>query len=114
MLPASPCLRPDGREGVAVISAACRAKLVDIRNQVAAGTFVNPEPVLDGDRRMGYLIGFSAGVQRELLPTVALTVDYVGNRGRDQTLRIDINEPRLLPNGQIGRPGPRCSIPTAR
>jgi Carboxypeptidase regulatory-like domain/TonB dependent receptor/TonB-dependent Receptor Plug Domain len=106
VLPTSPCLRPEGGDGLAVISAACRAVLTDIRNQVAAGTFVNSEPVIDGNRRMGYLIGFSAGVQRELLPLVALTVDYVGNRGRDQTLRIDINEPRLLPNGQIGRPGP--------
>jgi hypothetical protein len=111
VLPANPCLRPDGREGLAVIGAACRAQLQNIRNQVEAGTFVNSEPVLDGDRRMGYLIGFSAGVQRELLPTVALTVDYVGNRGRDQTLRIDINEPRLLPNGQIGRPGPSVFDP---
>ena len=38
-------------------------------------------------------------------------MDYVGNRGRDQTLRIDINEPRLLPNGTIGRPGPAVFDP---
>jgi outer membrane receptor protein involved in Fe transport len=106
VFPADPCLRPDGREGLAVISASCRAQLIDIRNRVAAGAFVNPEPVLDGNRQMAYLIGFSAGVQREVLPGIAVTVDYVGNRGRDQTLRVDINEPRLLPNGRIGRPGP--------
>ena len=111
ILPTSPCLRPDGRDGLAVISAACRAQLVDIRNRVAAGSFVNPEPVVDGNRKMGYLIGFSGGIQRELLPGIALTVDYVGNRGRDQTLRIDINEPRLLPNGTIGRPGPSVFDP---
>lgn len=105
VLPAHPCLRPDGRDGLAVISAACRAQLVDTRNRVAAGTFVNSEPVLDGDREMGYLYGFSAGVQRELFPGIALTVDYVGNRGRNQTMRIDINEPRLLPSGLVGRPG---------
>ena len=75
VFPTNPCLRPDGRDGVAVIGAACRAMLMDIRNQVAAGTFVNSEPVVDGDRRMGYLIGFSGGVQRELWPTLALTVD---------------------------------------
>ena len=63
---------------------------------------------------MGYLIGFSAGVQRELTSTMALTVDYVGNRGRDQTMRIDINEPRVLPNGTYAGPAPRCSIPTGR
>jgi hypothetical protein len=111
ILPASPCLRPDGRDGLAVISPACRAMLLDIRNRVEAGTYINNEPVIDGNRQMGYLIGFSAGVQRELLPTVALTVDYVGNRGRNQTLRIDINEPRVLPNGQIGRPGPSVFDP---
>jgi hypothetical protein len=109
--PTHPCLRPDGREGLAVIGAACRAQLVDIRNQVEAGTFVNDEPILDGNRKMGYLIGFSGGVQREIMPTVALTVDYVGNRGRDQTLRVDINEPRLLADGRIGRPGPSVFDP---
>ena len=111
VLPADPCLRPDGREGLAVISPACRAQLTDIRNRVNAGTFVNLEPVVDGNRKMGYLIGFSGGVQRELTPMLALTVDYVGNRGRDQTLRIDINEPRLLPDGRIGRPGPSVFDP---
>ena len=79
---------------------------MSIRSRVEAGSFVNSEPILDGDRKMGYLIGFSGGIQREIMPGIALTVDYVGNRGRDQTLRIDINEPRLLPNGTIGRPGP--------
>jgi outer membrane receptor protein involved in Fe transport len=111
ILPTNPCLRPDGRDGLAVISAACRAELMNIRNRVDAGAFVNNEPVLDGDRRMGYLIGFSGGIQRELMPGIALTVDYVGNRGRDQTLRIDINEPRVLPNGAIGRPGPSVFDP---
>jgi hypothetical protein len=110
-LPAHPCLRPDGRDGLAVISAACRAQLLDIRNRVEAGTFVNNEPVIDGNRQMGYLLGFSAGVQREIMPGIAVTVDYVGNRGRDQTARIDINEPRLLANGQIGRPGPSVFDP---
>jgi carboxypeptidase family protein/TonB-dependent receptor-like protein len=105
VMPANACLQPTGSNGKAVISAACRAMLSNTRNQVDAGVFFNPEPVLDGDRKMGYLIGFSAGVQREVLPGIALTVDYVGNRGRDQTLRIDINEPRLLQNGTIGRPG---------
>jgi hypothetical protein len=111
VLPADACLRPDGRDGMAVISAACRAQLVQIRNQVAAGSFVNTEPVLDGNRQMGYLLGFSAGIQREILPGIGVTVDYVGNRGRNQTARIDINEPRLLPNGRVGRPGPSVFDP---
>jgi outer membrane receptor protein involved in Fe transport len=104
-LPADPCLRPGGNAGLAVISPACRAVLVDVRNRVAAGGFINTEPILDGDRRLGYLWSFSAGVQRELMPNVGLSVDVVANRGRDQTALIDINEPRLLPNGTIGRPG---------
>jgi hypothetical protein len=111
VLPAHACLQPTGSGGKAAISAACRAMLLDTRNRVAAGTFVNNEPVVDGDRKMAYLIGFSAGVQRELLPGIAVTMDYVGNRGRDQTARIDINEPRLLPNGTIGRPGPSVFDP---
>ena len=110
-LPAHPCLRPDGRDGIAVISAACRAQLLDIRNRVEAGSFTNTEPVIDGNRQMAYLLGFSAGVQRELLPGIALTVDYVGNRGYDQTARIDINEPRLLADGRFGRPGPSVFDP---
>jgi hypothetical protein len=111
VVPAHPCLQPEGRDGIAVISATCRAQLVDIRNRVAAGSFVNTEPVLDGNRQMGYLLGFSAGVQRELIPGLALTVDYVGNRGRNQTARLDINEPRLLANGTFGRPGPSLFDP---
>jgi hypothetical protein len=112
VMPAHACLQPAGRsDGLAYIGAACRAMLQDTRNRVQAGTFVNTEPVIDGDRKMAYLIGFSGGVQRELLPGIALTVDYVGNRGRDQNLRIDINEPRRLPNGTIGRPGPSVFDP---
>ena len=34
----------------AVISPACRANLSDIRSRVAAGDFINTEPVVDGDR----------------------------------------------------------------
>ena len=42
---------------------------------------------------------------------MAVTADYVGSRGRDQTGLIDINEPRLLANGTIGRPGPSVFDP---
>jgi hypothetical protein len=41
---------------------------------------VNDEPVVDGPRRMGYLWGYSLGVKRELMPNIAASVDYVGNR----------------------------------
>jgi hypothetical protein len=105
VIPSDPCLQPTGAGGLATINPQCRALLDETRRQVAAGGFVNTEPVVDGDRRLGYLWSFSLGVQRELIPNVGLTVDYVGNRGRDQTGLIDINEPRLLANGTIGRPG---------
>ncbi len=106
VLPSDPCLRPVGSGGLANIGPACRALLATTRAQVGTGSFVNSEPVVDGDRRLGYLWSFSLGVQRELMPNVGLTADYVGNRGRDQTGLIDINEPRQLANGTFGRPGP--------
>jgi hypothetical protein len=110
-IPSEVCLQPGGSGGLATISPACRAVLNNVRNQVAQGGFINTEPVVDGDRRLGYLWSFSLGVQRELMPNLGLTVDYVGNRGRDQTGLIDINEPRLLANGRFGRPGPSVFDP---
>jgi hypothetical protein len=110
-IPSDACLRPTGSGGLALISPACRAILAATRDRVAAGGFINTEPVVDGDRRLGYLWSFSLGVQHELVPNLALTVDYVGNRGRDQTALIDINEPRQLANGRIGRPGPAVFDP---
>jgi hypothetical protein len=111
-IPAAPCLQPVGNNGRALLSPACRASLSDIRSRVAAGDFINTEPVVDGDRRMGYIWSFSAGVKHELMANTAVSVDYVGNRGRDQTALIDINEPRLLPDGRIGRPGISVFDPT--
>jgi Carboxypeptidase regulatory-like domain/TonB dependent receptor-like, beta-barrel len=105
------CLLPTGNAGLAVISAACRAQLVARRDAVAAAGEPNTEPVLDGDRKMAYLLGFNVGVQREIMPGMAIAIDYVGNRGRNQTARIDINEPRVLSDGQIGRPGPAVFDP---
>jgi hypothetical protein len=91
---------------MAVISAACRAQLVAAQNQLAAGGFVQTDNVvLPGNRKLGFLYQINAGVEREIMRGMAVTVDYVGSRGHDQTGRIDINEPRLLANGQIGRPG---------
>jgi hypothetical protein len=91
-IPSDVCLQPTGNNGLAVISPACRAFLAGLRDRVAGGEFVNTEPVVDGDRRLGYLWSFSLGVKRELMPNLAIGVDYVGNRGRDQTALIDINE----------------------
>jgi len=111
-LPAHPCLRPDGRAGHAVISAACRAQLVAFGDQIAAGRLYNSEPILPGERRLGYLWAYSVGVERQLLPNVAVRVDYVGNVGRDQTGRIDINEGPLGPNGRVTRLGVNGFDPT--
>jgi hypothetical protein len=93
---------------LAAISPACRAALTGIRSSLQPGAgaqFVNDEPVVDGDRRMGYLWGYSLGVKRELMPNIAASVDYVGNRGRDQTGIIDINEGPVGANGRVTRLG---------
>jgi hypothetical protein len=105
------CLLPVNNAGQAEISPACRAQLAALRTSVAADGFVNTEPVLDGHRRLGYLWSYDVGVQKQLMRQMAVTVDYVATRGYDQTQRVDINEPRLLANGTIGRPGPSVFDP---
>jgi hypothetical protein len=110
-LPAHPCLQPNGNAGMAVINAACRAMINTARAGLEAGSFINPEPVLPGNRRIGFLYQYNVGVEREILANTAVTVDFIQSYGRDQTNRIDINEPRLLPNGTIGRPGPAVFDP---
>jgi hypothetical protein len=104
-IPTHPCLQPVGNAGMAVINATCRAMLEGTRAGLAAGSFINPEPVLPGNRKIGFLYQYNVGVEREILPNTAVTVDFIQSYGRDQTNRIDINEPRLLPNGTFGRPG---------
>jgi hypothetical protein len=112
VLPTAVCLLPTNNNGQAEISPACRAQLAARRAAVAAVGEPNTEPVLDGHRLMGYLWSYDVGVQREIMRQMAITVDYVATRGYDQTQRIDINEPRLLANGTIGRPGPAVFDPT--
>ena len=108
---ATACLRPvtGSVAGVAVISPACRAFLVGLRSQVLAGGFVNSTatgPLIDGDRRMAHTWAFSVGVKRELVRNMAISVDYVGNRGRDNTTFIDINEGPINPaTGRVTRVG---------
>jgi hypothetical protein len=107
VLPADPCLQPVlGSPGMGKISPACRAQLVTIQNQIAAGTRINTDNVrLPGNRKLGFLYQIDFGVERQIMNGMAVTADYVGSRGRDQTGLLDINEPRLLANGTIGRPG---------
>ncbi len=111
--PAHPCLNPNGRAGSAVISPACRAQLVAFRDNVAAGTqFNNDNVAVPDQRRLAYLWGFSAGVERAILPNVAVRVDYVGNRGRDNVGRIDINEGPPGADGLVTRLGVNGFDPT--
>lgn len=92
-IPQHPCLRPGSDAGLAVISAPCRSMLASTRDQVNAGGFVNTEPTVDGDRRLGYLWSFSVGFKQQLGNALAFGADYIGNRGRNQTGLIDLNEP---------------------
>jgi hypothetical protein len=112
VIPANVCLQPTGSGGLALLSPACKTFLTDLRNQVNAGGFVNNAPTIDGDRRLPYLWSFSAGIKRELFRDLAVSVDYIGNRGRDQYTTIDINEGPAGPNGRITRPGPDGFDPT--
>ena len=112
--PTNVCLLPVNNGGQAEISAACRAQLDAQRSLVGTAGFVNTEPVLDGRRRLAYLWSYDVGVQRELFTGMAVTVDVVATRGYDQLGRIDINEPRRLANGTIGRPGPAVFDPDGK
>ena len=102
----SGCLQsPVGSNGLALIGPACRAYLTTRRDQVNAGGFVNNQPTVDGNRRMPYLWAFSGGVKRELTSSLAVSVDYVGNVGRDQVQLVDINEGAPTADGRITRLG---------
>jgi hypothetical protein len=107
VLPTHVCLNPVGNNGIASISPACRTFLEGQRDLVNAGLAINNTqagPTVDGDRRLPYLWAFSAGVKQQLMPTLALSVDYVGNRGRDQTTLLDINQGPTNPaTGRITR-----------
>src|SRR5262249_59747635 len=108
---ATACLNPVGgpTAGEAVMSNACRSFLLNSRSLVLAGGVVNNTttgPVVDGDRHMAYTWAFSAGIKHELTSTMAASVDYVGNRGRDNTAVIDINEGPINPaTGRVTRLG---------
>ncbi len=100
--PAHVCLNPVGDgQGRAEISPACRAFLVDLRNRNEAGQVFNDVITLGGTPRLGYLWSWSMGMERQLIPNVALSVDYVGNVGHDQTGKIDINEGPVGANGEV-------------
>jgi carboxypeptidase family protein/TonB-dependent receptor-like protein len=105
VIPTHVCLQPAGSAGLANIGPACRALLADQRNRVNAGGFPNAEPYLEGDRRLGYLWSWSVGAQRELFRDLSVAVDYVGNRGYDNTGLIDINDCGDGATGRVTRCG---------
>ena len=114
---ATACLNPVAGKtpGEAVISPGCRAFLSGLRNNVLAGGVVNNTttgPLVDGDRRLAYTWAFSAGVKREIAANMAVSIDYVGNRGRNNTAIIDINEGPLGANGRVTRLGVTAFDPT--
>jgi hypothetical protein len=108
---ATACLQPisSTTAGEAVVSPACRDFILGLRGGVNSGAVVNNTttgPIVDGDRRMPYTWAFSVGVKRELANNMAVSVDYVGNRGRDNTGVIDINEGPINPvTGRVTRLG---------
>src|SRR5258705_11057223 len=79
--------------------------LVDLRNRNVAGQLFSDIPTLRGNPRLGYLWSWSGGMERQLVPNLALTGDYVGNIGRDQTGKIEINEGPLNASGRVTRLG---------
>jgi hypothetical protein len=54
---------------------------------------------------MGYTWAFSTGVKREIANSMAVSIDYVGNRGRDNTGVIDLNEGPVDATGRVTRRG---------
>jgi outer membrane receptor protein involved in Fe transport len=52
----------------------------------------NSNPIVDNtERRMPYVRSFTIGVQRELMPNLALTADYIHSDGIDQFLTVSLN-----------------------
>src|SRR5262249_38281231 len=107
---ATACLNPvPGKTaGEAVKRPTGRAFLNRLWDTVRAGGFLNPPaggPIWAGDRRMDSTWGFSDGLKRELVNNMGASIDYVGNRGKDNTGVIDINEGPVGANGRVTRLG---------
>lgn len=99
------CLQPNGSTGLALIGPTCRAFLNQLRDRILAGGYVNNQPTVDGNRQLPYLWAFSIGMKQQIGSDLAVSADYVGNRGRDQVALIDINEGPPGANGRITRLG---------
>ena len=105
------CLQPIAgpTAGEAIMSPACKAYLTGLRAGVLAGGTVNTVtagPLVDSpDRAMAYTNSFSVGLKREITNSMAFSIDYAGNRGRDNTTILDINEGPLNAAGKVTRLG---------
>jgi len=73
----------------------------------------------DPNPRRNYVMQWNLSVARELTPTLALTVGYVGSRGVHQPYRVDnidmvlpklISGVYLWPCGPNGQPGVNCAV----
>jgi outer membrane receptor protein involved in Fe transport len=64
-----------------------------IQSLVGSGLLLpNPTPTVDQkDRRMAYSRSVSAGFQRQLAPSLALTVDYIHQDAIDQLISVNLN-----------------------
>ena len=111
--PNSVVLRPDvildseGNRGVASLSAAGRAELNRLRDQVIAGSTFNRNPVVDSaGRQLPYTVSWSVGISHQVFSNSAVAVDYVANASRDQLGVIDLNEPvnRVRPGVNVFDP----------
>ena len=101
--PAHPCLNPVGdgagtRGDQPRLSGHAGGPAQPERGRSACSS---TSPLLRGTPRLGYLWSWSVGVERQVVPNVAVTVDYVGNVGHDQTGTIDINEGPLDADGEV-------------
>lgn len=63
----------------------------------------NPAPTVDNTgRRMAYTRSFSIGLQRELMPKLGVTVDYIHTDGLDQFLTVNLNPGRRATTSSTG------------
>ncbi|MEI6668880.1 MAG: TonB-dependent receptor [Acidobacteriota bacterium] len=83
-----------GNAGVASLSPAGIAELTASRAAIMNGSAFSKQPYLDSPgRKLPYQDSWNVGVSQEIGHVAAVTLDYVGNRSKDQIGLIDINEP---------------------
>lgn len=61
----------------------------------------NSANAFDPNLKLGYVMSWTAGIQRELTKNMVFEARYVGNRGVKLWRQYDINETNLIENGMI-------------